>query len=343
LPKVITSGFSATAPAAGSGAVTDLSFGATSDTLSSPFVDYNSDTAYVGNDAGVLFRFKNVFCTTAACTGGGSPAPSLDTNWNLTGSVTLGSCVGKVTGAVVDSKSGNVFAGCSDGKLYGFTSTGAAIAGSPITIGDGTATGGVVDPPMIDAVNGFVYAVSGSNGGASVLFQASTASFTAPVPVKATLGTGGSFSLHAPAFNNAYYNGLIANALIYDWAVSGGNIALYGVTFSGAHAMTSGAATNSLVVGGSTANEFSPVTEFLNGASDQLFVGGITAASPNVFNFSINTFPASFSPAASIGEAGGTSGIIVDNDSADTQASSVYFGGLGANTNAIKLTQSGLL
>ena len=38
--------------------------------------------AYVGNDAGILFRFKNVFCTTAAC---GTAAPSLDTTlgqWN---------------------------------------------------------------------------------------------------------------------------------------------------------------------------------------------------------------------------------------------------------------------
>ena len=340
LPKTISS-FDATAPAAGSGAVTDLSFGATSDTLSSPFVDYNTDTAYVGNDAGVLFRFKNVFCTTAACAGA---APSLDLSWNSTGSVTLGSCVGKVTGAVVDSKTGHIFAGCSDGKLYGFTVVGSAISGSPFPLGDGTATGGIVDPPMIDAVNGFVYAVSGSNGaGSSVLVQANTATFTTPTPGVATLGSGGSFSLHAPAFNNAYYNGAIANALIYDWAVSGGNIALYGVTFSGPHTMTTGAAANSLVVGGSTPNEFSPVTEFLNGANDQLFVGGITASTPNFFNFTINSFPGSFSPAASIAESGGSSGIVVDDNSADAQASSVYFSGLGANTNAIKLTQTGLL
>jgi hypothetical protein len=345
-PVLINSGFDATAPAAGSGTVTDLSFGAASDTLSSPFVDFNKDAAYVGNDAGVLFRFKNVFCTIA-CTVGVTAAPSLDAGWNGTGSVALGTCVGKVTGAVVDSKTGNVFAGCSDGKLYGFTSTGAAITGSPLTVGDGTATGGIVDPPMIDAVSGFVYVVSGSNGaGSSVLVQASTASFTAPAPVVATLGVGASHPLHAPAFNNAYFNGAIANALIYDWAVNAANeVALYGVTFGAGHAMTAGAAANTFAVVGSTGVELSPVTEFLNGATDQLFVSGLVNASPNFIENNINSFPAAV--LASTAEGTGTSGIVVDNNSADVQASSIYFGVLGAlapNANsAVKLTQTGLL
>jgi hypothetical protein len=347
LPKVINSGFAATAPAAGSGAVTDVTLGATSDTLSSPFVDYNTDKAYVGNDGGVLFRVKNVFCATAACTGGGSPAPSLDTTWNLTGSVTLGSCVGKVTGAVVDSKTGNVFAGCSDGKLYGFTSTGAAITGSPLNVGDGTANGGIVDPPMIDAVNGFVYVASGSNAGSSVLFQASTANFAAPAPVKATLGVGASHPLHAPAFNNAYFNsGTIANWLIYDWAVNASNqVTLYGVTFAAGHAMTAGVAANNFPIVGSVGVELSPVTEFLNGATDQLFVSGLVNASPNFIENNINTFPAAV--LASTAEGTGTSGIVVDNNSADAEASSIYFGVLGAaapnGNSAVKLTQTGLL
>jgi hypothetical protein len=48
--------YAALAPAAGSGTVTDLSLGSSTDTLSSPFVDYVNDVAYVGNDDGVLFR-----------------------------------------------------------------------------------------------------------------------------------------------------------------------------------------------------------------------------------------------------------------------------------------------
>jgi hypothetical protein len=63
VPKTLAAPFSPTAPVASgtSGAVTDLAFGVTTDTLSSPYVDYAPDRAYVGNDEGVLFRFKNVF------------------------------------------------------------------------------------------------------------------------------------------------------------------------------------------------------------------------------------------------------------------------------------------
>ncbi|HEY6290992.1 MAG TPA: hypothetical protein VI455_05440, partial [Terriglobia bacterium] len=112
-PKVITT-FITTQPAANSGTVTDLSLGSAADTLSSPFVDYGNDVAYVGNDAGVLFRVKNVFCLSPGCSGGGSPAPSLDTSWGGTGSVSV--CSGVLTGAVVDSNTGHIFVGCSDGK-----------------------------------------------------------------------------------------------------------------------------------------------------------------------------------------------------------------------------------
>ena len=76
------------------GNVTDLVLGSSSDTLSSPFVDYADDSAYVGNDAGQLFRIKFVFCTTSACTGAGSPQPTLDNTWGSSGALTTG-CPGK--------------------------------------------------------------------------------------------------------------------------------------------------------------------------------------------------------------------------------------------------------
>jgi hypothetical protein len=134
--------------------------------------------------------------------------------------------------------------------------------------------------------------------------------------------------------------------LIYDWAVNAANeVALYGVTFGAGHAMTAGAAANTFAVVGSTGVELSPVTEFLNGATDQLFVSGLVNASPNFIENNINSFPAAV--LASTAEGTGTSGIVVDNNSADVQASSIYFGVLGAlapNANsAVKLTQTGLL
>ena len=372
-PKAINS-FATLAPVAGTGTATDLTLGSSSDTLSSPFVDYANDFAYIGNDTGTLFRVTHVFCTNPDCTNGGSPAPSLDGNWGSGGGLAT-ACSGQLTGPVVDGGTGNIFVGCSDGKLYGFTPAGASIPGSPLIVGTGSGTGGIVDPPMVDAVNGFAYVVSGNSaGGSSVLVQAGTTSFSSPTPVTATLGPGGLFSLHAPAFNAAYFSsgfssvanvqgttggttspGTISNWQILEWAdsgVAGSPVTLYGVGFNSSHVMTSGAAGNFLQIGGSTSVEFSPVTEFMNGSTDQVFVSGLLNAPPNFIEYNLTDFSGLFpnvlfpifgsSPVgASTGEGSGTTGMVVDNVSASGQASSIYFGVLGSNT-AVKLTQSGL-
>ncbi len=72
-PKTIST-FATTSPAAGSGTATDLQLGAATTgtvTRSSPFVDYLHDVAYVGNDIGILYRVKDVFCSSVNpdCTG----------------------------------------------------------------------------------------------------------------------------------------------------------------------------------------------------------------------------------------------------------------------------------
>lgn len=353
-PKQITSGFSATQPAAGSGSVTDLALntGTTqSDTLSSPFIDYTNDLAYVGNDSGILFRIKNVLCITAACTGGGSPAPSLDASWGTGGALTIGgTCTGQVSGPVIDSATGHVFVGCADGELYGFTNTGTALASSPVIVGSGSgSTGGaIVDPPIIDAVNKFVYAVDGaSSGSRQVVVQASTVDLSASVT--ATLGVGEKFSMHDPAFNNAYFNGG-GTAFLYAWGLddsTGTEIALYGITFGAGMAMNSGTPANVLTVGGSTDVELSPVTEFFNGGTsvDAIFVGGLISSTPNFLEANVSAgFPAGFSASAGSAITGsGAGGIIIDNQSSSAQASSIYFGTLGVGgNNAVKLTQAAL-
>jgi hypothetical protein len=205
-------------------------------------------------------------------------------------------------------------------------------------------------------VHQFVYAVSGSSGGSSVLVQASTVDLSGEVT--AILGAGGLFAQHAPDFNAAYFSSATpSDWLIYDWATTSGNeSALYGVGFAGGHVMAGGAAGNVFAIPGSNGNELSPVTEFLNGATDQLFVSGIASDDPNFVEYTINTFPTGFPPidgsnalGATTAEGGGTSGIVVDNDSGLGQASSIYFGVLGTGggnpngNSAVKLTQSGLL
>jgi hypothetical protein len=377
IPATINT-FVGLAPVAGSGTATNLTLGSTGDTLSSPFVDYNNDVAYVGNDSGTLFRVKDVFCTTPACISGGTPAPSLDASWGL-GGVLATTCPGKLTGPVV-AGTGNIFVGCSNGTLYGFTPAGVAISGSPLTVGSGGSTGGIVDPPLVDVVNGFLYVVAGNSSGTgtpSILVQASTASFTTPAPVIATLGAGGHFNLHAPTFNEAYFTspfssvanvqgtvnggttgstGNTSNWQIYEWAdsgVVGSPATLYGVGFnSSSHDMTAGPASNFIRITSSLDAEFSPLTQLLNGGTDQLFVSALLAATtpPNTIVYNLTDFPGLFpnvfpNPPGAAGatatEGSGTTGIVVDNVSGQAQASSIYFGALVANT-AVKLTQSGL-
>jgi hypothetical protein len=340
-PLPITAFTNPTAPVAGSGTASELVFGSLTDTLSSPYVDYSNDIAYVGNDAGVLFRIKNVFCTLASCA---NAAPSIDTTWGSSGSVTV--CAGKLTSPVQDFLTGNVFVGCSNGNVYGFNSAGAALSTPFFAVGNGTAKGGVVDPPIVDGTNGFVYAVSGSgappNNASGVLVQAKTNMSSVRISV---VGDGGFQDLHAPAFNDAYFtNATSTTWLIYTggFDATDANLVLYGTGFDGSRNMNTGNAGNSFSIG-TRPGEWAPLTEFKNGANDYLFIG-ILLAPPNFARSTINAFPAVAPTQPGTGLPGtstGTSGMIVDNSSASAQASSLYFASSGSNT-AVKYTQVGL-
>ncbi len=380
LPTTINT-FVAAAPVAGSGTATDLSLGSATtgtDTLSSPFVDYGADVAYVGNDAGMLYRIKDVFCTVdPACLGSSKPAPSIDTSWGSSGVVTVGpgSCAGtassELTGAVLDFANGNLFVGCADGKLYGFNSSGEALSPASVTVGDGTGSktyGGIVDPPIVDGVNGFVYAVSGSaNGGAYgalVQAKADLSSF-----VVAQIGAGNQCNNHSPQFSNAYYTSpTAAGALIYVAGATGtvsqpcnpgssttGSIFVYGVTLGAGGVMTSGTPAHSFNLGGGPGAQWAPLLEFYNTttATDWLFAGANQSGQTNLGSMNITAgFPGTIGV---VTEGLGPSGMIVDNDSSAGQAASIYLASQQAsvtctnNTNlravggcAVKLTQAGL-
>jgi hypothetical protein len=361
-PKTIST-FSATNPAAGSGAATDLALGSSTtgtDTLSSPFVDYTTDKAYVGNDDGVLYRIKDVFCTSVNpdCSGATKPAPGLDAAWGTGGAVTV--CSGTLTAPVLDFVTLNVFVGCSDGKLYGFNSSGKPLATPSVVVGNGSTLGGIMDPPVVDGVDGFVYAVSGSDGSNAVLVQATT---TLSAYTTMTVGAANVFNLHEPAFSNAYYTSpTAAGALIYVAAYNsvGNEIELYAYCFNSSSVLANcpgvtpaGPETVILNTDAGSQLEYAPLTEFYNSttSNDWLFVSVLQNRDPNIGLFNINLFPASATLAASTQEGSGTSGMVVDNNSSSAQASSIYFGALsttatcgagGTGGCAVKLTQAGL-
>jgi hypothetical protein len=357
------------APVAGSGTFTDLALGTAttgSDTLSSPFIDYLNDVAYVGNDAGVLYRIKNVFCTLPSCAGA---QPSLDASWATGGARTV--CTGKLTGPVLDTANSTVYVGCADGKLYAVTTSGVVAS---LKVGDGTSQtyGAIIDPPIVDVVNGYVYAVSGSaNNAANAVLVQAPVSLASSVAVP--IGKGNQCNLHSPTPNNAYFTSITASgAMMYIGGVSAGTVpqpcsgssnstatvALYGVTFTATGVIKSGAPANSLALGTGPGYEFAPMTEFYNSttANDWLFYSAIQSTQTNVASSEITTgFPTAFN---AVTEGIGTSGIIVDNNANTTtypQAASIYFNALHQNTAcnnntvntatggcAVKLTQAGL-
>jgi len=239
-----------------------------------------------------------------------------------------------------------VYVGCADGKLYGFNSSGSALATPSLAVGNGSASGGIVDPPIVDGINGFVYAVSGVNGttlptcgiGACPVLVQAKKDLTSPLA--ATLGGEPNINIHAPTFNDAYFSNATSTTwLIYVQGYNGGgnHTFLYAAGFDASRNLVAGTPANGINLR-STAVETSPLTEFLNAGTDRLFLSLIAHDTLDAFN--INAFPAGTS--ASVTELGGTSGIIVDNVSAQNQASSIYFATLAGSHAAVKVTQSAL-
>ncbi len=363
-----------TDPVAGSGTATDLALSADfggPDTLSAPYVDYTHDYAYVGNDAGDLYRIKDVFCpsynTDTGCISGAGP--SLDTSWGSGhGYVEVGGGCGVLTGAVDDSVTGDVFVGCSDGRLYGFTSTGTALTPSHfITVGDASTFGGIVVPPIVDSSNGFVYAVSGTNGTAPTVMQIPITNFNNSGSGKreAALGLPPGENLSIPTFNTDYFS----SATSTTWAIlscgydsTGSFTLLYDVGFNSSRALNTGTppVSNRFELA-SDVEACSPLTGFTNVVSGPPFPSIIdwlflSLSGGNLSNYNLNSttggsgFGGGFGATASFSVSGGSSGIIPDNESTATQASSIYLSGLGAQTCgitgtgycAVKLTQAGL-
>jgi hypothetical protein len=194
-----------------------------------------------------------------------------------------------------------------------------------------------------------VYPCFNSNGTNAVVVQAPT-SMASTVSVAVGTQSTTYAGPYGPDFNNAWYTGS-GTPLMYVAGTGSGTLpTLYGVGFNGSGVMNSTAEASAVLATGTA--DSSAVTEFYNAAlqKDYLFVG-ITndcIATVNggtggcVVSLDItNGFPAVNAETTALAAAGGTSGIIVDNDSSFTQASSIYYGTKTGGT-LVKATQSGL-
>jgi hypothetical protein len=209
-------------------------------------------------------------------------------------------------------------------------------------------------PPIVDSTNGKIYAYSSGATGTNCVIGQADINLSNPVTVN--VGSVTALTAFGPDLNNAYYTGDQANAYLYGVGNdSSANLRpeLYRIGFGSGWRMNSAIANPALLLttAGAAAGAFaSPLTEFYNPTlnKDFLFVGitnycstGVPAGCIRSLDIT-SAFPTSGNVNSVILAAtGGTSGITVDNISAQPGASSVYYLTLGANT-LVKATQSGL-
>ena len=331
-----TAGGSITGPnTPAAGALRSLEYANATNTRSSPFVDYGEDAAYVGADNGYLYKIKPVFRP-------GTPA--------VVASIPVTSGA-KLTGAVRDPFTGLVFV--SDGQyVKAYDSNLADKAQLLVSSRDY----GIVDPPILDVTNHFVYVFSMDN-------PAGTRAVTVQIPYTASssvFGTavfaeiGGQIStpIRSGAFDNGYYTAPGSGALYVcgnQWPSGSSSLpALYKLDFQSGGTMNATPFLKNTKIS-PWGGECSPLTEFFNSPNDRLFLSHSGVQQVQMWQLPVGD-DGNDDKDASYGVPNGTCGIIVDNISAAAQASSIYFSTrypvpcMSENKIcAVKLTQAGLL
>ena len=343
--------------------MTTISFsGSANDSASSPFAAYyssaNSSTIYVGDDAGVLHQFINIFNPS------GTPAENITSPWPITlNSATKAS----LASPVYDAVSARVFVGdyllnsssscepsatnnfISCGYLYSINSSGTVTRSAQLD-----SNTGILDAPNVDSTTGQVFAFVGDDGTTScassspcaAVFQFPVDFSSAATGTEATVGTGYEFLLSG-AFDNAYFNTSGTGHLYVVGNTGPANNTLYQIAINSG-SMSSGAATAGPAVSSNYTNSLYAaglqVTEFYAGGSnDYLFLGVLAYGSPTgcgtaslangcILGYNVNSgsISASTAPTGALAEAGGTSGIVVDN--ASSAAENIYFSTLSNQT-----------
>jgi hypothetical protein len=329
--------------------MTSLTFaGSTSDSGSAPFEDYSSDSLYIGDDSGKLHKFTGVFL--------GTPAEA-SSPWPVSVSASA------LASPVYDSVSGNVFVGdyllnspltcAASGNPCGFFYSVSASTGS--LVGKSNRLDfvfGIQDGPIVDSSAGMAYVFVGADGESGVpsscgtdvpcsgVFQFPT-NFTGGSGTEATVGPGYDFLLSG-SFDHAYLTSGSPSSPtghIYVMGSTDSNTTLYQVSIS-SNVLNTTSTAGPVVSNNVTNGYFAPglqVSEFYNGTTDYIFLSVLAFGSPATcsdtltsgcvmgFDVTSGSISGSTTPTAATTEAGGTSGIIIDNSSAFSGASNIYF------------------
>jgi hypothetical protein len=251
------------------------------DTNSSIFVDYVSDTAFVGDDSGYLHKFNPVFKSTS----GNPPAEVEDGGWPVKVNPAAPTAL---SGPVYDSVSGNVFVTDKGGFLYSVDSSTAAVTASgQLDVSNEFDAGpGMVQGPILDFTGKLVYVFATSDGqgdcagglDCSAVWALSTAFTAGNIPTShANVGTSTAHGtapspMYIGAFDKTYENSANATGNLYVCGNTGGEPTLYQVP------LTAGAfgTVNAGPPLSSGTTPCSPVTDILNpnaagGATEWIF------------------------------------------------------------------------
>ena len=313
-------------------AMSSLTVVANSDTRSSPWVDYASDTAYVAADDGRLYKINGVFNSTPTLAG--APWPILIRN-----NSTLTSPVLDVTG--------NIFIGAGNGTLFSVNvNTPGPVSSIAVGTSGGPLNPTIYDAPLLDSSGGSVFAISSNDGTSAVVVQASISSLTqiARVNVGAGSTSGTAVNLYDGDFDNNFTTPLTGHMLVCGTGAADSTPWRYLLGFDASGVLQPDLAPVQLST--ATNARCGPVTEFFNtntnGGTDYFFWGVSRSCPTTTPNGCVMSLVNGAVGPVSAQQVGGTSGIIVDNNSTQGQASSIYFSTEGAPLSAVKLTQQGL-
>jgi hypothetical protein len=334
-------GTSPTTSVAPGAKMTSLVFdGGASDSISSPWVDYKNDVAYVGANDGLLYKIINVFTGTPTLAG----AP-----WPITiGAGGIGKIL-RLTAPVLDQSTLNLFVGDNRGFLWSVNTVTPATVKS-LAVGMFTKLNpSIIDAPIVDPTNGTVIATSSNDGTSAVVVQADTTSLAQLARARIGHGSLGAvaITLYDGTFSNDYFNDP-STGLLLVCGTGAADATPWRYTFPFVGRVLQTAATSATQILNSTTSRCSPISEIFNPnigvapGTDLFFWGmsqdctGVGVAGGCVMSLT------NFGVVTTAKEPGGTSAIVTDNFSPLGQASSIYFSDAGSPRVAVKLTQQGL-
>jgi len=318
------------------GAMTSTTIGAATNTRSSPWIDYSSDTAYVALDNGVLYKITGVF--------NGTPTLITTAPWpkTINASSTL-------TSPVLDPTTGNVFLGAGNGRLYSVNVNNPGTV-TAIQIGKNASFNpNLYDSVLFDRTGATLFAVTSNDAvlnGAAIV-QVNTTNFAVVSRVLLGQGsTGGTgVNLYDGDFDNNYFNSpATGHMLICGTGPNDTTPYRYLLNFDASGILQPGSSTQ---ISTNANARCGPVTEYFNdniaGGTDFFFWGVTRNCPASANNQGCVMSLTNETTLTSTQMGGGTSGIVIDNNYVTMEGgSSIHFSSQAVPNIAVKLTQQGL-